>query len=180
MTERHRLCNLLAILLFSFWGQGGFAATDDFIVRGATSTNVFKLADARGKFVVLHFLLKTECPVCLRHTHEYAQKAAGDTNLIQIFLKPDTEEEIKRWATKLGDDAATPVIYRDPDAALAKRFNLPDGYQFHGQKVHFPALLILDGTGKEVFRYVGKSNADRYPYEKFAQKLKELTAPSRK
>ena len=40
------------------------------------------------------------------------------------------------------------------------------------------ALVLLDANGKEVFRYVGKSNADRLDYEKFSAKLKELTPSS--
>jgi peroxiredoxin Q/BCP len=70
------------------------------------------------------------------------------------------------------------TIYRDPDATLAKAYNIPDGYKFHGQTVHYPALVLLDGSGKEVFRYVGKSNADRLSYEKISAKLKELTQSS--
>lgn len=156
----------------------GRANPAEFTVRSVTGTNVFKLSEANGKFVALHFLLKTECPYCIRHTHDYAQKAASNPNVIHVFLKPDTEAEIKTWAVKLGDDSLKLPIYRDPDAALAKAFNIPDGYKFHGQTVHFPALILLDGGGKEVFRYVGKSNADRLSYEKFAAKLKELTEPS--
>ena len=70
------------------------------------------------------------------------------------------------------------TIYRDLDAALAKAYNIPDGYKFHGQTVYFPALVLLDANGKEVFRYVGKSNADRLPYEKFSEKLAELAQQS--
>lgn len=40
--------------------------------------------------------------------------------------------------------------------------------------MHYPALVLLDPAGKEVFRYVGKSNADRFSYEQFAEKLAEL------
>ena len=35
--------------------------------------------------------------------------------------------------------------------------------------------MLLDPKSKEVFRYIGKANTDRLPYEKFAKKLKELT-----
>lgn len=150
----------------------------DFTVHGITSTNHFKLSEAKGKLVALHFLLKTECPYCLRYTRDYATKSAGDTNVIHVFLKPDTEVEIKEWATKLGEAAPLANVYRDPDAALAKAFGIPDGYKFHGQTVHYPALVLLDRNGKEIFRYVGKSNADRLAYDKFAVKLKELTSPS--
>lgn len=156
----------------------GFANPQDFTVQSATGTNVFKLSEARGKFVALHFLLKTECPYCIRHTHDYVQKSAGDARVVHVFLKPDTEAEIKAWAAKLGEGSLQVTIYRDSDAALAKAFGIPDGYKFHGQTVHFPALVLLNGDGKEVFRYVGKSNADRLAYDKFAAKLKELTGPS--
>ena len=50
----------------------------------------------------------------------------------------------------------------------------PGGYRFNGQTVHYPALVLLDPAGKEVFRYVGKSNADRFSYDQFAAKLTEL------
>ncbi len=170
--------NTLKTLVFAialFWfTTSGMANPSDFTVRDISGTNVFKLSEARGKFVALHFLLKTECPLCLRHTRDYAQKSAGDTNVVHVFLKPDTEAEIKAWATKLGDESSRMTIYHDPDAALAKAFDIPDGYKFHGQVVHYPALVLLDGSGKEVFRYVGKSNADRFSYEKLSEKLKEL------
>lgn len=170
---------LLAVLLaWPVFAGVSRANPDDFTVHAATGTNVFKLSNAKGKFVALHFLLKTECPYCLRHTRDYAQKSANDSRVVHVFLKPDTEAEIKQWAGKLGEEAAKLRIYRDPDAKLAKEFNIPDGYKFHGQTVHYPALVLLDPKGKEVFRYVGKSNVDRFSYGKFSAKLQELTQPS--
>jgi peroxiredoxin Q/BCP len=78
----------------------------------------------------------------------------------------------------LGEGSSPVTIYRDPDATLAKAYNIPDGYKFHGQTVYFPALVLLVGSGEEVFRYVGKSNADRLSYEKISAKLNELTQSS--
>jgi peroxiredoxin Q/BCP len=154
------------------------ATPTDFTVHSVTTTNAFKLSEAKGKFVALHFLLKTECPYCIRHTHDYVQKASADTNVIHIFLKPDTDTEIKAWTAKIDSGSPKISIYRDTDAELAKSFHIPDGYKFHGQTVHYPALVLLDPNGKEVFRYVGKSNADRLSYEKFTEKLNEITKPS--
>ena len=169
---------LTALMLLSLATQASHANPHDFTVRSVTSTNVFKLSEAKGKFVALHFLLKTECPFCIRHTHDYAQKSAGDSRVVHVFVKPDTDAEIKAWASKLSEDSLRVTIYRDPDAALAKAYNIPDGYKFHGQTVHFPALVLLNGDGQEVFRYVGKSNTDRFPHEKFSAKLQELTQSS--
>ena len=149
---------------------------DNFTLQAATSQATFSLSEAKGKYVALHFLLKTECPHCLRHTRDYFTKAAGLMNVVQVFVKPDTEQEIAAWAGKLPpEDLARNPIYRDPGAALAKAFAIPDGYKFHGQVVHYPATILLGPDGKEVFRFVGKNNSDRLSFEKLAEKVAELS-----
>ncbi len=178
MTLTRSLKVFATLLVISLAVVTARANPNDFTVRSATGTNSFKLSEAKGKLVALHFLLKTECPYCIRHTHDYVKKSADDSRVVHVFLKPDTDAEIKSWATKLGEGSLNVIIYRDPGAALAKAYGIPDGYKFHGQSVHYPALVLLDANGKEVFRYVGKSNADRLSYEKFAAKLEHLTKPS--
>jgi len=167
---------LIACALLS--AQLGRANPEDFTLQSATDSKTFKLSDTKGKYVALHFLLKTECPFCLKHTRIYAQKSAGDSRVVHIFLKPDTDAEIKEWAGQLEGESAKLTIYRDPNAQLAKAYDIPDGYKFHGQTVHYPALVLLDANGKEAFRYVGKNNTDRLAYEKFSAKLQELAQPS--
>ncbi len=146
----------------------------DFTVKAGDKE--FKLSDARGKYVALHFLLKTECPLCLRHTRTYTSEADKVAGVIHVFLKPDPDEDIRRWAAKLPTDPKPPLIYRDPDATLAKAYDIPDGYAFHGQTVHYPALVLLGPDGREVFRYIGKSNSDRLSFEKFAARVAQLSA----
>ena len=148
----------------------------DFKVKSATDDSAFELSEHKGKTVVLHFLLKTECPYCMRYTHEYAQIAENNSDVVHVFLKPDSEDDIKAWTEGLDKKGLSelPKIYRDEDAALADKFKIPDGYKFHGQKVHYPALVILDGEGKEQFRYVGKSNSDRMSTEDFEAKMVAL------
>ncbi len=145
----------------------------DFTVPSALDDSKFQLSENRGKSVVLHFLLKTECPYCLRYTHEYAKLAAKSPDVLHVFLKPDSAADIKQWAGHLdkADLKDLPNIYRDADAKLAKQYKVPDGYKFHGQSVHFPALIALDGQGKEMFRHVGKSNSDRMSTADFAKKF---------
>ena len=154
-------------------------APKDFAVPSAVGGKAFKLSSAKGKFVALHFLLKTECPVCLRHTHTYLEKAPELPEVTQVFLKPDTDEEIKKWARDIAKESP---IYRDANAALAKAYGIPDGYQFHGQVVHFPALVLLGPDGKEAFRYVGKNNGDRFSFDQLKAKLVELkkSSPAKK
>ena len=148
----------------------------DFTLPSVTDDSEFTLSEAKGKFVALHFLLKTECPYCMKHTQDYFEKAATLPDVVQVFIKPDTEAEIKEWADKLAiDDPLQYPIYQDAGAKLASQYAIPGGYLFHGQIVHYPALVLLDKDGKEVFRYVGKNNSDRYSFEDLAAKVKKLS-----
>lgn len=165
---------LKLILLFCFLNIESKAQNvKDFTLTSITDKSTFTLSKSKGKFIALHFLLKTECPYCIRHTSEYFEKASSLANVIQVFIKPDSEEEIKAWANKLKSTNSLPV-YQDVNANLADQFNIPNGYQFHGQIVHYPALVLLDKKGEEVFRYVGKNNSDRFSFDQLKEKLEEL------
>jgi hypothetical protein len=75
----------------------------------------------------------------------------------------------------------SPVICRDPNANLAEAFGIAKGYPFHGETVHFPALVVLDGTGKELLRHAGRNNSDRMSVTGFSARLAKLlpaTAPA--
>lgn len=151
----------------------------DFTLKSATDDKTFQLSSAKGEMVALHFLLKTECPVCLKHTRSYIKDApAMLPGVRQIFIKPDTDAEIKTWSASVASTNSLAVtIYRDPEAQLAKQFAIPDGYQFHGQTVHYPALVLLDKNGKELFRYIGKNNSDRMSVEQLKAKIESLKNP---
>ena len=162
---------VLATLIASVKAQN----PTDFELVSATDESHFVLNAAKGKYVALHFLLKTECPYCIRHTNDYMSKASTLPNVIHVFIKPDTDEEIASWAKKLSPDEKDNFpVYRDPGAGLAKKFMIPDGYAFHNQVVHYPALILLGLDGKEVFRYIGKNNSDRYSFEQLTIKIHEL------
>ena len=169
MSNRKLLAAPLIVLLIAA-APTTAPAPKDFTLEAVAPP--FKLSHAKGKFVALHFLLKTECPYCLKHVHTYSTRGSELADVMQIFIKPDAPEEIRKWATKI--ESPQPIIYRDPTAALAQAFKIPHGYRFHAQVVHYPALVLLDGEGKEVFRYVGKDNSDRLPFDQFAAKLAEL------
>lgn len=173
---------LLAACVFTFACDAQAENPANFKVKSVLDDSTFELSEHKGKIVVLHFLLKTECPICLRYTHDYAALAEKNPEVIHVFLKPDSEEDIKAWAENLDEKGlrGLPGIYRDVNANLAEKFKIPDGYKFHGQTVHYPALIILDGDGKERFRYVGKSNADRLSVKDFEKKLAELKIESSK
>lgn len=149
----------------------------DFTVESPTHGTTFTLSEQKSKLIALHFLLKTECPFCLKLTNDYARLAASEPEVVHVFLKPDSAEEIKVWAGKINQEGLKkpPVIYRDSDARLAKQFRIPDGFEFHGQSMHYPALVLLDGSGNERFRYVGKNNSDRMKPDDFVTRLAMVT-----
>lgn len=173
-----RLAALTLTLLLS---HASFAAVPaDFTVESPVDGRTFRLSEARGRYVILHFLLKTECLVCLRHTREFVKHAAKLEGAEQVFLKPDDAAEIKRWAAQLGEETLKKVsVYRDPSARLAGEFGVPDGYEFHGEKVRYPALIVLDPEGREVFRHIGRNNSDRVRWEEVARRLAELKKTAR-
>lgn len=160
---------LLAIFLSVGLVSGQVA---DFSLSSVPSGKTFRLSEAKGKIVALHFLLKTECPNCLLFTSVYKKKGSEIPDLIQVFIKPDAEADILKWSGHVSNGA--PDIYRDPDAKLAESLGVPDGYAFHGQTVHYPATILLDRNGVEFFRYVGKSNRDRLPFETFASEIEKI------
>lgn len=151
------------------------ALVADFTLEPVVGDQPFTLSEARGQYVALHFLLKTECPVCIRHTQTYATRRDEIADVRQVFIKPDDMATIRQWTGKLGsDDARAALIYRDADATVAKQLDIPDGYKFHGEVVHYPAMVIVDPAGREVFRYVGTNNGDRYSFDQFKAKMAEL------
>jgi peroxiredoxin len=173
MLKNSPLFFLLAFL-------NGLTAAQDFTVESPTDGAKFTLSDAKGKVVALHFLLKTECPYCLSYTRSYAAKSASTPEIVHVFLKPDGSKEIKKWAAHLDTKELqqAPVIYRDANAKLAKAYQIPKGYKFHGQSVHYPALVVLGPNGQELFRYVGKNNVDRMSYEDFEKTLLDKFNPA--
>jgi peroxiredoxin Q/BCP len=152
------------------------ANPQDFTVTSPDG-KTFKLSDAKGKYVALHFLLKTECPFCLKHTHNYALHSPEVAGVVHVFLKPDSASEIQKWTKDIDPRGIElPTIYQDENAKLANDYDIKNGFKFHGQVVHYPALVLLDPAGKEVFRYTGKDNTDRYSFEQFTGKMGELWA----
>jgi peroxiredoxin Q/BCP len=162
---------LLALVVLSIETQA--QKIEDFTLLSITNNSTFTLSKSKGKYVALHFLLKTECPYCIKHTSEYFEKANSLPNVIQVFIKPDEEKEIKEWVSKLKSDNSLP-IYQDLNATLADQFRIPSGYSFHGQVVHYPALILLNENGEEVFRYIGKNNSDRFSFDQLKAKIVEL------
>jgi len=183
----HRTALTVMTLCLILFAQASFAedgaVLKDFTLHEAGGDGVFRFSEARGSYVTLHFLLQTDCSNCMRLTREYVTRADEMPGVVHVFIKPDSAEDIDGWKIKLRDifdedeiakDAGLPVIYRDTGAALARALDIPDGYQFHGEVVHYPATILVDPEGREVFRYVGEHTRDRLLFDQFIVKMKGL------
>lgn len=155
------------------WASVASAGPIDFTVTAGG--NSFQLAAARGKYVAVHFLPKSECPDCLLYVREYARRAPTVAGVRHVFLKPVTEEDILAWRTPLERDGLDVAIYRDAEGALAKDFGLPEDYSFQGPTAQYPALVLLGPEGEELFRHVGIAEHVPLPFDRFAAKIAEFT-----
>ncbi|MGE0482287.1 MAG: YHS domain-containing (seleno)protein [Phycisphaerae bacterium] len=177
MTTREARRGLIAVitglagLAFASPAPGGPPA--DFALKSGQHT--FRLSEARGGYVALHFLLKTECPYCAREVRDYAERSTALPGVTHVFIKPDSDAEIAAFAAKLDPAVRESPIYRDADDQLAKAFEIPDGFAFHGTTTHYPALVLLGPDGRELFRHVGRDNADRLAFEQFAARYAEIS-----
>lgn len=179
--NQYMIKNTILTSLLAIASAGSVAASSnsgpvtDFELPAVDGAKPFKLSEHRGHYVALHFLLKTECPFCLGHVQEYGRKAGLLPTVLQVFIKPDDEAAIREWMSKISPGLKDKLtLHRDAEAGLAGRFGIPGGYKFHGEEVHYPALILIDPAGREVFRHVGKSNSDRYRFDQLAAKMDEF------
>ncbi|MBX3404139.1 MAG: redoxin domain-containing protein [Phycisphaeraceae bacterium] len=133
----------------------------------------FDSSTARGRYLAIHFLLGDECPFCTRMMREYEEKLPTVAGVRQIFVQNIPPEAFD--AAVRANPEGTRNLYRDADGRLAEMFKIPGGYRFHGMTMAYPALVVLDGEGREVFRHIGASNADRLPFEQFAARIADLS-----
>lgn len=132
------------------------------VPAGDKAPGTFDSKAAASKWLVLDFLLQTDCPLCARRVGEYNDSQAKiqtDDKTRLILIKPDDAAVTQNWMTKNKVEGLP--VYRDGEAALATALGIPKGYQFHGQDVHFPATLIVSPEGKVVWANVGTSNSSR-------------------
>lgn len=164
-----------------------FRTVDDFSLPAITRGEDFVLSDALGEsdgqWVALHFLLKTDCPLCLTYTmrfHESREQlpgVSGGPGVRHVFIKPDDPRIAARWVKTARVFAKDlPTIHRDPGASLAKKLDVRFGHRFHGETVHYPCLVLIDPQGRERYRYTGTSTFDRATVAKLAEVYRSLSA----
>jgi hypothetical protein len=89
----------------------------DFALQEAGGSGSFALIEGRGEWVALHFLLKTTCPYCIRHTHEYSTRAGEASGvrhaMIGMSLGPVTGHLVSQIVGEQDPDSDLGLL--DPD-----------------------------------------------------------------
>lgn len=127
-----------------------------------TAQGPLALGQGAGQVTVLTFLFTTcpadeYCPLLARKLAELQPQVAGRARIVAITLDParDTFEVLTAYGAQYAADPATWVFGRlEPEAALRELLvqagvnRLPQ----QGTLVHNLKLLVLDSTGRVVFR----------------------------
>lgn len=159
-----------------------FRTVDPFTLPAISGGDDFDLSEtlAGGEWVALHFLLKTDCPLCLTYTMRFHDARESFPGVRHVFIKPDDERIAKRWVNTARVFAKDlPTIHRDPDAALAKQLNVRFGHPFHGEITHYPCLVLIAPDGRERWRYTGSSTFERATLKQFTAAYEEHVARDR-
>ncbi len=165
-----RICRFLfAPLLGALIGASAYAEPPNFTVASGDET--FRLADARGRFVALHYLPKGECADCRRTIAEAVRRGPEVAGVVHVFIKPDSEDAVRMWAERLKADGVSATIFPDANGEVAKQLELPPAYASDDHAADEPALVLLDPKGNECFRYVDGASADRLSFDRFAREV---------
>ena len=96
---RSLLMVVLALLMNGVWGHAG--VVPDFIAKQCGGNAIkFKLADHRGSWVLLDFLLPGNQEADKEHYAEFERnldRLVYEQNLKPVFFKSDSEGDIAQW-----------------------------------------------------------------------------------
>ena len=129
----------------------------------ATDGHAFTIADARGRYLALHFVGKTDSPECTAFVRECLEKAPTVAGVRHVFATSDDGAAVRKWAAQFGADAR--AIHLDEGASLAHELGIDAGSQPHPDR---SATLVFDPDGKEIARSIGHSHADHMPFADLA------------
>lgn len=125
-----------SLLLYS-GGGGAFELKD-------TSGQIQKLADLKGKWVVVNFWA-TWCAPCVKEIPDiaaFAKEQSAKTRVLGVALDWDNEKQVKAFAKKVG--LTYPLVLGNE--ASEKAFGKLQG---------LPTTIVYDPTGKIVYQKTG-------------------------
>lgn len=152
------------------------APVPDFIAKQSGGSEIrFKLADHRGSWVLLDFLLPGDSAVEREHYADYEKgldRLVFGHNLKPVLFKPDADSAIADWWAGLPSNRLP--VFRDPEGKLSRALKIPYGNKVGEEITLYPALVLLDPEGNEAWRKVGKSSEDRIGVEALLKEVERI------
>lgn len=172
--SRIRLAGLFAMAVLGLpHARGQDAPRPAHTLLAVADHHTFALADAKGKYLALHFLTKSDTAAdtaeCAKFVQDVLRSAPTVAGVMHVFIKPGSEGEVKAWAAQFNEDAAR--VFLDPDGALAKDLKVPDGLSINGTTSTYPTTIVFDTSGKELFRHEGRSAHDHIAFDALKRQL---------
>jgi peroxiredoxin/YHS domain-containing protein len=145
-------------------------APADFEFRAGDDS--FRLSEARGKFVAIHFLPAVDCTECLEYVNASMRLQDESAGLVQVFVIPAADESVLAFRTTVERGGATPRVYADTDGKIAAEFGIQN-LENTSQRV--PATIVIGPDGTESFRYAGAHGTDLLPVVKLYSQVDRLS-----
>lgn len=164
---------LVGAALFAMAASAAQPEANPHTLAAATDGHAFSITDGRGHYLALHFLTRTANPTCATFVREYLARAATLAGTNHIFITPDEPAEVKAWSSQF--NAGASAIFIDKDGALARDLHVPGGLTIGSLTSNFPATIVFDPEGKELFRHIGKAYDDHLQFAAFSDRLAETS-----
>ncbi len=159
---------LISAIAFSPFGHAPFAARlgEPPGVVGVMDGRVFRMNEAAGAVLAVHFLPESPDAEGAALVREYSSRAATVAGVKHLFVTGAGQAGAKEWAARAGDAAR--FVYLDEGGALAGELGVAPG-------AALPVTVVLGTDGRELFRHAGSSAADSLKFADFAARLDSLT-----
>lgn len=137
---------------------------------------LFQLSAHKGSWVLLDFLLPVEDATEAAHyaaIESEASRLLYEHGILPVFFKPNDSEATAKWWNSLASHSVP--IFRDPDGKLASALGIPKGVFLMEGPAHYPAVILVDPDGNEVWRATGKNAGDRVDVATILDEKKKAT-----
>ncbi len=136
-----------------------------------TEGHVFRSADARGKFLAIHFLSANQPDVS--PLTDYASGERTLAGFAQVFVTSGSPEQLAAVISAAPKELAE-KIYRDPDEHLSAQFRLPPRSARAAEAIE--ATIVLDPDGNEILRRTAKDGSHQFSFSQFFSAFNKASA----
>jgi peroxiredoxin len=129
------------------WGVKMGQPVPDFTLKDRSGSTTFRLADHRGKYVLISLLRGDWCPLCQVKMRIYQREAQNlaKLNITLAVISPTTGADSVAFAKDAGLDL---MLLADPENVVAKLFDAVYPKSAKGQDGPIPSSFLLDREGR--------------------------------